>query len=81
MAEGEEPHKTDNPDILVARRQTIDPEAVEAGVGRLVVAASSGEREALWRELLDLVPDFQGHTGSAAEKPPSHPGTAGTGES
>ena len=80
-AEGEEPRKTDNPDILVARRQAIDPEAVEAGVGRLVVAASSGERDALWRELLALVPDFRGQTGSAAEKPPSHPGVTGSGKS
>jgi FlaA1/EpsC-like NDP-sugar epimerase len=80
-AEGEQPHQTDNPDILVARRQAIDPEAVEAGVGRLVEAASSGDRDALWRELLDLVPDFGGLTGTAAEKPPAHPGVAGTGKS
>jgi FlaA1/EpsC-like NDP-sugar epimerase len=75
-AEGEEPCKTDNPDILVARRQAIDPVAVEAGVGRLVVAASSGDREALWRELLALVPDFQGHTGTEAEIPPEIPPAA-----
>jgi FlaA1/EpsC-like NDP-sugar epimerase len=80
-AEGEEPRRTDSSDILVARRQTIDPEAVEAGVGRLVVAASSGDREALWRELLDLVPDFQGLTGTDAETPPEHPRAAGLGES
>jgi len=79
-AEGEEPRRTDNPDILVARRQTIDPEAVEAGVGRLVVAASCGDREALWRELLGLVPDFQGQTGTDAEKPPEHPRASGSGE-
>jgi FlaA1/EpsC-like NDP-sugar epimerase len=80
-AEGEEPRKTDNPDILVARRQAIDPQAVEAGVGRLVVAASSGDREALWRELLDLVPDFQGQSGIEAEIPPEAPRASEIGES
>ena len=80
-AEGEEPRRTDNPDILVARRQTIDPEAVEAGVGSLVVAASSGDRENLWRELLGLVPDFQGLTGPEAEKPPVAPKASGIGDS
>ena len=80
-AEGEEPGPTDSPDILVARRQAIDPEAVEAGVGRLVVAASSGDREALWSELLALVPDFQGQTGPEAEQPPKPPRASGTGES
>ncbi len=80
-AEGEKPGPTDSPDILVARRQAIDPEAVEAGVGRLVVAASSGDREALWNELLALVPDFQGQTGPDAEQPPELPRAAGSGES
>ncbi len=80
-AEGEKPRRTNNPGILVARRQAIDPEVVEAGVGRLVVAASSGDREALWRELLDLVPDFQGLTGNDAENPPEYPRAAGLGES
>jgi len=79
-AEGEEPRQTDNSDILVAKRQTIDPESVEAGVGRLVAAAACGDREVLWRELLDLVPDFQGLTGSEAEKAPEIPGASGIGE-
>jgi FlaA1/EpsC-like NDP-sugar epimerase len=73
-AEGEEPGQTDNPDILVAKRQTIDPATVEAGVDRLVAAAAAGDRDILWRELLALVPDFQGSTGREAEEPPELPG-------
>ncbi len=69
-AEGEEPRKTDNPGILVARRQPIDPGAVGSGVDRLVAAARSCDRTSLWEELLDLVPDFSGHTGDRAEIPP-----------
>jgi hypothetical protein len=65
----------------VARRQAIDPAAVEAGVGRLVVAATGGHRDALWQELLRLVPDFQGLTGAEAEQPPNHPQAFGAGES
>jgi len=80
-AEGEEPRPTENPDILVARRQAIDPAAVEAGVGRLVVAGSTGDRETLWRELLALVPDFQGQTGVEAEIPPEAPRISGATES
>ena len=80
-ADGEEPRQTENPDILVARRQAIDPAVVEAGVARLVVAASSGDRDALWRELFGLVPDFQGLTGSEAEKVPEVPRAPGAGES
>ncbi len=80
-AEGEEPRQTDNPDILVARRQAIDSPFVGEGVSRLVVAAGSGDREALWRELLNLVPDFQGQTGLEAELPPALPGAPGSGES
>ena len=73
-AEGEEPGQTDNPDILVAKRQAIDPATVEAGVDRLVAAAADGVRDILWRELLALVPDFQGLTGREAEEPPELPG-------
>jgi FlaA1/EpsC-like NDP-sugar epimerase len=79
-AEGEEPGQTDNPDILVARRQAIDPAAVAAGVDRLVAAAAAGDRDVLWRELLALVPDFQGLTGRQAEKPPELPRASGAGE-
>ncbi len=70
-AEGEEPRKTDNSGILVARRQSIDPVAIDLGVDRLVAAAKTGDRSALWVELLKLVPDFSGHTGDRAEIPPA----------
>ena len=80
-ASGEEPHRTDNADILVARRQAIDPAAVASGVERLVAAASVGDRTALWASLLELVPDFQGLTGTEAERPPEHPRASGVGES
>ncbi len=80
-AAGEEPRKTDNPGILVARRQSIDPEAVGSGVDRLVAAARSGDRASLWKELLDLVPDFSGHTGDRAEIPPAEPAPSGSDES
>lgn len=76
-AEGEEPLPTDNDGIMVARRQPIDPETVESGVGRLVEAAMVGDHEGIWRELLALVPDFQGHTGRDAETPPPDPRLAG----
>jgi FlaA1/EpsC-like NDP-sugar epimerase len=76
-ADGEKPQRTENPDILVARRQAIDPAAVAAGADRLVAAALAGNRPALWDELLALVPDFRGHTGTAAEKPPVRPERVG----
>jgi len=76
-AEGEQPRKTDNPDILVARRQSIDPDAVRSGAAQLVDAALQGDRPALWQELLKLVPDFQGNTGVEAEKPPVKPERVG----
>jgi FlaA1/EpsC-like NDP-sugar epimerase len=69
-AAGEEPRPTANPAILVARRQSVDPPAVDAGAARLVAAARAGDRPALWRELLQLVPDFQGRTGEHAHLPP-----------
>ena len=72
-AEGEEPSKTDNDGIMVARRQTIDLAEVEAGAGRIVEAAMMGDQEGIWRELLKLVPDFAGHTGRDAETPPVDP--------
>ncbi len=80
-AEGEEPRKTDNPGILVARRQSIDSGAVGSGVDRLVAAARSGDRAALWEELLHLVPDFSGHTGDRAEIPPVDSASPGSNES
>jgi FlaA1/EpsC-like NDP-sugar epimerase len=69
-SEGEEPQRTSNPGILAARRQAIDATAVEAGAVRLIAAARLGDRAELWRELLALVPDFQGQTGDAAQLPP-----------
>jgi len=72
-AAGEKPTATDNDGIMVARRQTIDVPAVEAGAGRLVEAAMLGDQEAIWHELLALVPDFRGHTGRQAETPPEDP--------
>jgi O-antigen biosynthesis protein WbqV len=72
-APGEEPVPTENDGIMVARRQTIAPEVVEAGAGRLVEAALLGDHDGIWRELLALVPDFCGHTGRAAEEPPVDP--------
>ncbi len=75
-AEGEAPVATDNAGIMVAHRQAIDAEAVEAveaGAGRLVEAAMMGHHDGIWQELLALVPDFQGRTGSDAETPPDDP--------
>jgi FlaA1/EpsC-like NDP-sugar epimerase len=72
-AEGEQPTPTYNPGILVARRQAIEPEVVEAGVGRIIEASLLGDQAGIWSELLQLVPDFQGHTGRAAETPPDDP--------
>jgi FlaA1/EpsC-like NDP-sugar epimerase len=69
-AEGEQPGPTANPGILVAKRQPVDPAAVAAGTERLVAAARGADREALWSELLALVPDFRGQTGDRAEIPP-----------
>jgi FlaA1/EpsC-like NDP-sugar epimerase len=71
-SEGEAPQRTSNPGVLAARRQAIDAAAVEAGAVRLIAAARIGDRAALWRELLALVPDFQGQTGAAAQLPPGH---------
>ena len=76
-AEGEKPHPTDNPGILVARRQSIDPEEVRTGASRLIEAALAGDRPEIWTELLALVPDFQGNTGVEAEKPPVKPERVG----
>ncbi|MDX2475704.1 MAG: nucleoside-diphosphate sugar epimerase/dehydratase, partial [Candidatus Krumholzibacteria bacterium] len=72
-AEGEEPSATDNDGIMVARRQAIDLAAVEAGAGRIVEAAMMGDHDVIWRELLQLVPDFAGNTGREAETPPVDP--------
>ncbi len=70
-AEGEQPERTANPGVLAARRQPIDPLAVQVAAARLIAAAREGDRDALWRELLGLVPDFQGPTGEAAQRPPA----------
>ncbi len=75
-AEGEEPDQTENAGILRARRQAVDGAEVEAGVARLITAAENGAHEDIWRELLALVPDFQGKTGLAAETPPEDPRSA-----
>jgi len=72
-AAGEEPTPTENAGIMVARRQAIEAAVVEAGVERLIEAATSGDHDGIWRELLLLVPDFQGNTGSAAETPREDP--------
>ena len=72
-AEGEEPSATENAGIMAARRQAIDTDVVEAGVGRLVEAAMMGDHEGIWRELLALVPDYQGRTGRDAATPPDDP--------
>jgi O-antigen biosynthesis protein WbqV len=69
-SDGEEPQPTSNPGILAARRQPIDAAAVEEGATRLIGAARLGDRPALWRELLHLVPDFEGATGDDARFPP-----------
>jgi FlaA1/EpsC-like NDP-sugar epimerase len=70
-AEGEQPQPTDNPGILAARRNAIDPAAVAAGTENLIASARVGDRVALWSHLLGLVPDFQGNTGQDAELPPA----------
>ena len=75
-AEGEQPERTSNPGVLAARRQPIDPLAVQVAAARLVAAARAGDREALWQELLGLVPDFQGATGDQAQLPPAPRGAA-----
>lgn len=72
-AEGEQPERTANPGVLAARRQPIDPLAVQVAAARLVAAAREGDRAALWSELLGLVPDFQGQTGDQAQLPPMPP--------
>ncbi|MBK9775539.1 MAG: polysaccharide biosynthesis protein [bacterium] len=59
-AEGEQPQPTDNPGILAARRNAIDPAAVAAGTENLIASARVGDRVALWSHLLGLVPDFPG---------------------
>lgn len=69
-AEGEQPQRTSNPGVLAARRQPIEPLAVQVAAARLVAAARQGDRDALWSELLLLVPDFQGAVGEAAQRPP-----------
>ena len=69
-ADGEQPQPTASPGVLAARRQPIDTVAVGAGAERLIGAARAGDRPALWRELLQLVPDFQGATGDSAQLPP-----------
>jgi FlaA1/EpsC-like NDP-sugar epimerase len=73
-AEGEEPGPTANPGILAARRQVIDAAVVTAGSERLIAAARAGDRPELWREFLQLVPDFQGLTGDQAHLPPPQSG-------
>jgi FlaA1/EpsC-like NDP-sugar epimerase len=71
-ADGEEPGPTTNPAILVARRQPVDPLAVETGAERLIAAARADDAEAIWKELLLLVPDFRGRTGLDAQRTPDH---------
>ena len=46
---------------------------LQVAAARLVAAARAGDRETLWRELLGLVPDFQGQTGDLAQLPPAAP--------
>ncbi len=71
-ATGEEPRPTSNPAILVARRQPVEPQAVDAGAERLIAAARAGDTATLWQELLVLVPDFRGRTGVEAQQTPDH---------
>ena len=72
-AESEHPVPTENPGIQRTANSRSLPANLQVQVDEMLAAARDQNGSFNWNTLLELVDDFQGHTGEQAMLPPNSP--------